>query len=244
MSNHDAAVGIEQTQSESQFHRTTGPSQPNPNHYSGDNGFGNYGYILVNGVWVDPENEGELYDALTHPGKAPPSQHLPALSKGPRIMTPSEENGFYQAFMDDMEGDEADDREGDPRYLRISPATFAQWAVGARIGDRYSSKVLPVEVSSFMDHSSVPIWISLFLTRHACEPKGNRLKVIIKASRRRTIPSITPKTKIERKPQYDIETGSTLSGVYDPERTPSPLFSAQGQFYPLLPPISYNLGLL
>ena len=33
---------------------------------------------------------------------------------------------------------------------------------------------------------------------------------------------------LHRRPQFDMETGSILSGIYEPERDPSIIFSAQG----------------
>jgi hypothetical protein len=143
----DAAGHMDRSQVGTQSQDTTVPGRANPNHYSGNEGFANYGYTLINGVWVDPDGEGELYDALTNHEGVSPQQPLPALTKGPRVMDRDEEDEFYKAYAEDMLDEE--DLEGDPRQLRISPATFAQWAVGAGAGDRYITTEVPAEVSAF-----------------------------------------------------------------------------------------------
>lgn len=114
------------------------------NHYSGPYGLANYGYAFVNGKWVDPDSSGELLDALTCSTKSL-EPRLPGLSPRPHIMTGEEENEFYRAYL--AEVSENDDYEGDPRHLRISPATFARWANGATQGDRYEKKEVPSGVS-------------------------------------------------------------------------------------------------
>jgi hypothetical protein len=60
-------------------------------------------------------------------------------------MTGEEENEFYRGYL--AEVGENEDYEGDPRNLRISPATFAQWATGATQGDWYEKKEAPPDVS-------------------------------------------------------------------------------------------------
>ena len=72
-----------------------------------------------------------------------PKQHLPGLSKGPRIMDRNEEDEFYQGYVEELA---LDDLEQDPRQWRISPATFSQWAAGAVTGDLYHTKEDPVNV--------------------------------------------------------------------------------------------------
>jgi hypothetical protein len=61
-------------------------------------------------------------------------------------MTPGEEDEFYRGFRQDCL--ETGDFDGDPRALRISPSTFARWAIGAVRGDSY------VEAEPIPDASS------------------------------------------------------------------------------------------
>lgn len=100
----------------------------------------NFGYIKIRGRWVDPDSEGDVADAYnaeeSGDDEAP---YLPDLRKipdtGPRIMSPEEEDEFYHDYTSEV-SDEGDG-EGDPRLYRISPATFARWAVGCGNGERY-----------------------------------------------------------------------------------------------------------
>ena len=112
--------------------------------------YANFGYYLAEGKWVDPESEGELYDAyMNPPGSSRGGPNLPDIQKssdnGPRIMCAEEEDEFYKDFVA-VVSDEIDG-EGDPRAWRISPSTFAQWATGAVAGDQYEEAVMQTPVS-------------------------------------------------------------------------------------------------
>lgn len=115
------------------------------NHFHGSQSFANYGYASINGVWVDPDNPQGIVYALTEPKQLSPPEPLPNLAEGPLIMNAREEDLFYKEYVNDVV--EGGDCEGDPRNLRISPSTFAQWAVGARFGDYYPSFVPVPKVS-------------------------------------------------------------------------------------------------
>ena len=111
----------------------------------------NFGYYLAEGKWIDPESEGELYEAyMNQPSSHGAEPHLPDIPRsrdhGPRILTPQELNEIYQNFAADVTDEH--DAEGDPRDWRISPETFAQWAAGAVTGDQYEETVMKTPVSS------------------------------------------------------------------------------------------------
>lgn len=105
------------------------------NHYSGSEGFANYGYTSINGKWVDPDSPGELFIALTMSEELSPTDPL-HLAKGPHVLSDEEADAFYQEYVTNLV--EGEDCEGDPRSLRISPSTFAKWATGATSGDQYA----------------------------------------------------------------------------------------------------------
>lgn len=111
------------------------------NHYSGSQGLANYGYVFINGQWVDPDSSGEVFLALTNTGPPAPDP-LRDLTKGPRIMSDLVSDVFYKEYTAELV--EGGDCEGDPRSLRISPTTFAQWAIGCSAGDHYTSTYVPV----------------------------------------------------------------------------------------------------
>jgi hypothetical protein len=126
------------------------------NHYKGDMVFANFGYYLAEGKWVDPESEGELFQAYMNPSSSSGAEpKLPDIHRfqdtGPRIMSLEEEDEFYKDFVADVSDEK--DGEGDPRAWRITPATFAQWATGAVVGDQYEETVIQTPVSSFSDES-------------------------------------------------------------------------------------------
>jgi hypothetical protein len=121
------------------------------NHYKGDMVWANFGYYLAKGKWVDPESEGELYDAYMNPpipyGAGPYLPDIPIFpDHGPRILIDQELDEVYHDFAADVFDEH--DAEGDPRNWRISPETFAQWAVGAVTGDRYEEAVIRTPVSA------------------------------------------------------------------------------------------------
>lgn len=114
-------------------------------HYVGKEGFGNYGYLLINNTWVDPDGQGECLDALRSESTELWPHAVPIIPDGPKIMTRDEEDKFYATYTKEVSC--GGDNEGDPRYLRISPATFARWAEGATTGDSYISTEFPAPVS-------------------------------------------------------------------------------------------------
>ena len=121
------------------------------NHYKGDMVYANFGYFLVDGQWVDPESEGELYEAyMKVSDDSSQDLDVPELHRsrdfGPHIMTQDEQNEFYRAYVEDVT-DEHDD-EGDPRDFYITPATFARWAEGAVKVDGYVETVIEPSVGT------------------------------------------------------------------------------------------------
>ncbi|KAE9375744.1 hypothetical protein N431DRAFT_334045 [Stipitochalara longipes BDJ] len=176
------------------------PPTVGKNHYKGDMVWANFGYYLVDGKWVDPESEGELYNAYMKPsGNQRAELDFPDIARsrddGPRIMSAQEQDMFYKEFAADV-FDEFDG-EGDPRAWRVTPETFAQWASGASTGDRYEES-------------------------------------IIKAPEKRRPPqrSFAEKCRIPPKPQpqmqFDVDTGSVLSGAYEADTDPSLLSTPLG----------------
>jgi hypothetical protein len=119
------------------------PPEHRPNHYKGDEGYGNYGYFQVNDCWVDPESRKEIHDALNN--RAPPVPRLPIGT----IPCPGlYEDEIYKSFMAEINGEDGDG-EGDPRAMYITSATFARWAAGASEGDYYVEATVPPQVSHF-----------------------------------------------------------------------------------------------
>lgn len=133
-------------------------------HYTGEEIFANFGYLEVNKTWVDPDSEGQLHNAYVKDGlqaKAmyrtyledfemnpnkesglPPFRRPQTTSAG--IITPDSEDMFYKDFVEYVT-DEVDG-EGDPRKHRISPTTFARWATGSKLVDRYEDFFVPPTV--------------------------------------------------------------------------------------------------
>jgi hypothetical protein len=113
--------------------------------YKGKDVFANFGYLEVNKTWVDPDSEGQLHNAYIKDGvgakalyraylqERAEARGFPLFAKisGDGIMTPELEDTFYKDFVDCVSDNI--DGEGDPRPYRISPATFARWAVGSRL---------------------------------------------------------------------------------------------------------------
>jgi hypothetical protein len=121
------------------------------NHYKGDMVWANFGYYLAEGKWVDPESEGELFDAyMSQPGSPRAKANLLDIPRsrdyGPRVIPLQEQEQFYRDFVADVT-DEFDG-EGDPHNWRIDPETFARWASGAVAGEKYEEVVMKTPVSS------------------------------------------------------------------------------------------------
>ncbi len=112
--------------------------------------YANFGYFLAEGKWVDPESEGELYNAYMNSSNSSKAEsNLPDIQRsrdtGPHIMSAEEQDKFYKDFIENVS--DGNDGEGDPRAWRISPSTFAQWAAGAVAGDQYEEAVMQTPVS-------------------------------------------------------------------------------------------------
>ena len=125
-------------------HICQNPPSIGVNHYKGDDVYANFGYYKIEGKWVDPESEGCLFNAyMNHTGEYDEELDLPNFKRsetmGPRVMTLEEQDTFYKEYVEDVTDDI--DGEGDPRWLRIDGPTFARWAAGATIGDRYEEDV-------------------------------------------------------------------------------------------------------
>lgn len=124
-------------------HIRENPPMVGRNHYKGDMVWANFGYVMINHRWVDPDSEGAVADAVNsreyNPNEEPDAPHFDHIhDPGPRIMTPEEEDSFYEGYVEDVADEQ--DGEGDPRQYRISPATFVQWVDGATIGEQYHEK--------------------------------------------------------------------------------------------------------
>lgn len=126
------------------------------NHYSGDQIHQNWGLLKIGGRWTDPDSEYDLYRAIQlhdhginlytpPPRPLTRSPELVQTDTGPRIMTPEEEDEFYKGYVDEVTDDV--DGEDDPRQYRIAPATFARWAAGCALGERYHEEPFPSVVS-------------------------------------------------------------------------------------------------
>ncbi|CZT06689.1 hypothetical protein WAI453_006032 [Rhynchosporium graminicola] len=168
------------------------------NHNKGDLVWQNFGYVRVRGRWVDPDSEGDLADASrtrdTGDEEAP---YLPDIKKrpdpGPKVMTPEEQMGFYQSYVEEVSDDI--DGEGDPRAYRITPGTFARWAAGCETGERFEEKPF------------VP---------------GPKLPSPDLKYENEILPFHPPHQ------QYDVECGSAMSGIYEPDPDPRLVCNAQG----------------
>ncbi|KAK0100871.1 hypothetical protein ONS95_007317 [Cadophora gregata] len=171
------------------------------NHFKGNMVWSNFGYIKIRGRWVDPDCEGAVADAYNaYESGDDEAPYLADLQKrpdtGPRIMSLEEQDEFYSQYTEEV-SDEGDG-EGDPRLYRITPATFARWAVGSGTGERYEEK-------AFMPAPKLP----------SPDPRYEA-EIIIK-----------PRPQL----QYDMETGSVLSGFYETDPHPRVLHTPQGQLF-------------
>jgi hypothetical protein len=138
-----------------------------PCRFTGESSFANYGYILINGKWVDPDSQGAVFDALKNERPTSRSPKPPISIKAPCLMSLEQTGALYNEMCNgspnashggmDFIGDFQDDFEPDPRLLRISPRTFARWAVGASQGDAYvrSEAVLVVRSSHGLMQTSL-----------------------------------------------------------------------------------------
>lgn len=130
-----------------------------PLHYTGSVGYANYGYLNVNGCWVDPDSKKEIHDAENDLLSAYHVPHLPiGIEPNPNLT----EDQIYAAFVEEVSAGLDGDQEGDPRAMQITPAMFSRWAVGASRGDRY---VVP-EVAPQVSNSLRPSTTTFTLCHH------------------------------------------------------------------------------
>ncbi|RFU29364.1 hypothetical protein B7463_g6957, partial [Scytalidium lignicola] len=119
--------------------------------------------------------------------------------------------------------DYVSDDEGDPRDLRIDIATYAAWATGAQKIVEEKGETAGEQQQEQQD----------WARPEKKEDDGTKLKP----------------ADIKVKPQFDIETGSSYTGYYELDPSPSPLMSAQGvdamrkpvQFTKSLPLVSQDI---
>ncbi|KAA8569191.1 hypothetical protein EYC84_000860 [Monilinia fructicola] len=67
-----------------------GDKGPTNNHYKGKEVWGNFGYLNVNGAWVDPDSEKDLAQAFRGYPTLLPEELEGARAKDPRIMSPAQ----------------------------------------------------------------------------------------------------------------------------------------------------------
>ncbi|APA11846.1 hypothetical protein sscle_08g066160 [Sclerotinia sclerotiorum 1980 UF-70] len=110
------------------------------NHYKGKQVWGNFGYLFVNGTWVDPDSEKDL----AHAFKGYPVLSLDELegarAKDSRIMSPAQMEEFYDFFNEYVSDD-----EGDPRNNRLSLKEFQNMVHGTASegkGDTWAKAVV------------------------------------------------------------------------------------------------------
>ncbi|ESZ96034.1 hypothetical protein SBOR_3607 [Sclerotinia borealis F-4128] len=96
------------------------------NHYKGKQVWGNFGYLYVNGTWVDPDSEKDLAQAFRGYPALLPEELEGARAKDKRIMSPAQMEEIYKFFNDYVSDD-----EGDPRDNRLSPEEFQKMTRGA-----------------------------------------------------------------------------------------------------------------
>ncbi|KAK6599591.1 hypothetical protein H4I95_08466 [Botrytis cinerea] len=123
------------------------------NHYKGKEVWGNFGYIEVNGVWVDPDSEKDLAHAFKGYPVLSPEKLQDARAKDARIMSPAEADKFYEFFNDYVSDD-----EGDPRDNRMSPEEFAKMVRGTASegkGDTWARAIVAPQ-EKYTDRPRVP----------------------------------------------------------------------------------------
>ena len=165
------------------------------NHYKGHEVYANFGYVCIDGKWVDPESEGELYDAYMGYFDGS-SQDLDVAElhrsrdSGPLIMTQAEQDIFYREYVEDVT-DEADG-DGDPRDYYISPETFARWAEGAVKVDGYVETVIDPTVQNLLS-------FIMHIIPAICHANENFPSSLSEAdtSCRLKFPAISPREKIK-----------------------------------------------
>ncbi|KAF7952157.1 uncharacterized protein EAE97_001654 [Botrytis byssoidea] len=123
------------------------------NHYKGKEVWGNFGYIKVNGVWVDPDSEKDLAHAFKGYPVLSPEELQGARAKDARIMSPAEADKFYDFFNEYVSDD-----EGDPRDNHMSPEEFAKMVRGTASegkGDTWARAIVAPQ-EKFTDRPRVP----------------------------------------------------------------------------------------
>lgn len=143
------------------------PPRIGSNHAKADDVWDNFGYIKINGTWVDPESKAEINNALrVHSGELGEVEERPTLYEQslsePKIFSLEEADEFYQDYTDYV-SDEIDG-EGDPRHPRISPQTFCRLAAGASRGNTYFEESLPQEVRRNYTNVIKPSFVVEILT--------------------------------------------------------------------------------
>ncbi|KAG4033535.1 hypothetical protein MFRU_004g00430 [Monilinia fructicola] len=108
-----------------------GDKGPTNNHYKGKEVWGNFGYLNVNGAWVDPDSEKDLAQAFRGYPTLLPEELEGARAKDPRIMSPAQMEEFYEFFNDYVSDD-----EGDPRDNQLSPKEFEEMIRGTASGGK------------------------------------------------------------------------------------------------------------
>lgn len=122
-----------------------GDKGPTNNHYKGKEVWGNFGYLNVNGAWVDPDSEKDLAQAFRGYPTLLPEELEGARAKDPRIMSPAQMEEFYEFFNDYVSDD-----EGDPRDNQLSPKEFEEMIRGTASGgkgDTWAKAVVAPQVS-------------------------------------------------------------------------------------------------
>ncbi len=104
------------------------------NHYTDSDGYANYGYLNVNGCWVDPDGKREIYEAENG---LLGEFHVPRIPIGITPVPKLTEDQLYAKFIEEVSDGPDGDLEGDPRAMYITPAIFARWAAGASLGDHF-----------------------------------------------------------------------------------------------------------
>lgn len=114
------------------------------NHYKGKEVWGNFGYLSVNGSWVDPDSEKDLAHAFRGYPTLLPEELEGAREKDARIMSADEQEEFYEFFNDYVSDD-----EGDPRDNRLSPEEFQKLVRGTASegkGDTWVKAIVALQV--------------------------------------------------------------------------------------------------
>lgn len=124
-----------------------------PNHDTGDDGYGHYGYVKANGCWVDPDDQNARKAAAGGLG----ASYVPDLPIGINPIPPPAEDELYAGFVNEVTDGLDGDGEWDPRATYITPATFARWAAGASQGDKYVRGKVDTEVSYILFYGFISL---------------------------------------------------------------------------------------